>query len=105
MQDKNIEEHDISKPHRDNHCQLMLATNGKFKLNIDFKNVEFNAPALICVFPEQVHHIIEVNSPKGWIISFDPSSVDKELLQLMENKMNAPIALAQTSGLFHQTTT
>ncbi len=105
MQNENIEEHNISNPHRDNHCQLMLSTGGKFKLNIDFENVEFNAPALICVFPEQVHHIIEVNSPKGWIVSFDPSIVDKELLQLMENKMNTPIALGQTTGLFHQATT
>ncbi|MEO6177001.1 MAG: AraC family transcriptional regulator [Flavobacterium circumlabens] len=105
MKGNNSEEHDISKPHRDNHCQLMLATEGSFKLNIDFKNVEFNAPALICVFPEQVHYIIEVDSPKGWIINFDPSLVDKELLQLMENKMNAPLPLEPTANLFHQATT
>ncbi len=105
MQHKNIGEHNISNPHRDNHCQLMLTTDGKYKLNIDFKNVEFDAPALICVFPEQVHHIIEANSPKGWVVSFDPSIVDNELLQLMENKMNTPIALEQTTAFFHQTTT
>lgn len=105
MQGKTVEEHDISKPHRDNHCQLMLAIEGRFKLNIDFENIEFNAPTLICVFPEQVHYIIEVDSPKGWIINFDSSLVDKELFQLMENKMNIPLPLESTAILFHQTTT
>jgi len=104
MQDKNSKGHDISKPHRDNHCQLMLATGGSFKLNVDFKNIEFNTPNLICVFPEQVHHTIEVNSPKGWIISFDPSLVDKELFQLMENNMNISIALDPAANLFYQAT-
>ena len=37
MEDRDIEEHDISKPHRDNHCQLMFALNGTFQLNIDFE--------------------------------------------------------------------
>lgn len=104
MQDKTSEEHDISKPHRDNHCQLMLATEGRFKLNIDFENLEFNTPTLICVFPEQVHYIIEVDAPKGWVINFDPSLVDKELLELMQNKMNTPLPLEPTSILFYQTT-
>lgn len=105
MEIKNSEEHDISKPHRDNHCQLMLATEGRFKLNIDFENIEFNTPTLICVFPEQVHYIIEVDSPKGWVINFDPSLVDKELLRLMENKMTTPLPLESGTILFHQTTT
>lgn len=105
MQDKNVEEHDISKPHRDNHYQLMLATNGTFKLNIDFENIEFNTPTLICVFPGQVHHIIYVDSPKGWIINFDPSLVDNDLLQLMESKMNALVTLEKDTSLFHQLTT
>ena len=101
MEDKKVDEHDISKPHRDNHCQLMLALKGTFKLNIDFENVEFNAPALIYIFPEEVHHIIEVKDPAGWMISFDPSLVSKELLQLLENKINN-IFLLQRESYFCQ---
>ena len=37
MENPEVEEHDISKPHRDNHCQLMFALNGTFQLNIDFE--------------------------------------------------------------------
>ncbi|RUT69597.1 AraC family transcriptional regulator [Flavobacterium cupreum] len=104
MQGKTVEEHDISKPHRDNHCQLMLATEGRFQLNIDFENVEFSTPALICVFPEQVHYSIEVDAPKGWILNFDPSLADQELLQLMQNKMSTPLSLEPDSILFYQAT-
>lgn len=102
MEARDVEEHDISKPHRDNHCQLMLAVNGTFQFNIDFKNIEFTAPALICVFPEQVHHIIEVKNPKGWMISFDPSLVNKEVLLLLENKIDNPFLLQHESPFFEQ---
>lgn len=102
MEDKKTENHDISKPHRDNHCQLMVAVSGKFKLNIDFEIIEFTEPALLCVFPEEVHHIIEVKKPKGWMISFDPSLVNKEVLQLLENKINNPFLPQQESSFFKQ---
>lgn len=102
MDDREVAEHDISLPHRDNHCQLMLASDGIFKLNIDFENIEFSAPALLCIFPEQVHHIIEVQNPKGWMISFDPSLVNQEVLQLLENKINNPFLLQKESKLFDQ---
>lgn len=102
MEDQNVEEHDISKPHRDNHCQLMLALSGTYKLNIDFVNVEFSGPALLCVFPEQVHHIIDVKSPKGWMISFDTSLVNKEVFQLLENKIGNPFLLQQEPVFLQQ---
>jgi AraC family transcriptional activator of pobA len=104
MEDREVEEHDISKPHRDNHCQLMLAVSGEFKLNIDFENVEFTAPALLCIFPEEVHHILEVKNPKGWMISFDPSLASKEVLQLLDNKIHNPFLLRQESNFYHQLT-
>ncbi|WKL49668.1 helix-turn-helix transcriptional regulator [Flavobacterium pectinovorum] len=102
MEEHTDDEHDISKPHRDNHCQLMLAVAGEFKLNIDFENAEFTAPALLIVFPEEVHHIIETKDHKGWIISFDPALVNKEVLQLLQNKINNPYLLQQESAFFKQ---
>jgi AraC-like DNA-binding protein len=104
MENQEADEHDISKPHRDNHCQLMLALHGEFKLNIDFENVEFTAPALLCVFPEEVHHVIEVKSPKGWMISFDPSLVNKEVLQFLENKINNPFFLEEGLDFYRELT-
>lgn len=102
MENQEVEEHDVSKPHRDNHCQLMLAVKGEFRLNIDFEIIDFTAPALICVFPEAVHYVSEVKNPKGWMISFDPSLINKEVLQLLENKFNNPFLLDQESVFFQQ---
>jgi AraC family transcriptional activator of pobA len=104
MENQEADEHDISKPHRDNHCQLMLALHGEFKLNIDFENVEFTAPVLLCVFPEEVHHVIEVKDPKGWMISFDPSLVNKEVLQCLENKINNPFFLEEGLAFYRELT-
>lgn len=105
MQNEIREEHDISEPHRDNHFLLMFATSGYFTFNIDFKEVSFSEPTLFCVFPEQVHHIIEVKQPKGWIISFDPSLIDEEIKQLFESKFSTPISLAPQSDLYLQSLT
>jgi AraC family transcriptional activator of pobA len=105
MQNEIREEHDISEPHRDNHFLLMFATSGHFTLNIDFKEVSFSEPTLFCVFPEQVHHIIEVKRPKGWIISFDPSLIDEEIKQLFESKFSAPKAVAPQSDFYLQSFT
>ena len=102
MQDEIREEHDISKPHRDNHFLLMLATSGSFKLNIDFKEFSFADPTLLCIFPEQVHHIIEVNNPKGWIVSVDPALIDQDIQQCFESKFQNIIMLAPDSN-FYQT--
>ncbi|MDQ0594369.1 AraC family transcriptional activator of pobA [Chryseobacterium ginsenosidimutans] len=102
MENQEAEEHDVSKPHRDNHCQLMLAVKGEFRLSIDFEIIEFTAPALVCVFPEAVHYVIEVKDPKGWMISFDSSLLNKEVLQLLENKFDNPFLLQQESVFFQQ---
>jgi AraC family transcriptional activator of pobA len=100
MQDEIREEHDISTPHRDHHFLLMLATGGDFRLNIDFKEVAFAEPTLFCVFPEQVHHIIEVQKPLGWIISFDPTLMEEEIKQLFESKFHSSITLAPESDFY-----
>lgn len=61
MENREDDDHDVSKPHRDNHCQFMFAVEGDFKLNIDFENIKFTGPAMLFVFPDQVHHVIEVH--------------------------------------------
>lgn len=100
MQDEIREEHDISKPHRDHHFLLMLATSGTFKINIDFREVSFADPTLVCVFPEQVHHIIEVQKPAGWILSFDPALMEEDVKQSFESKFQGPIPMLQDSEFY-----
>lgn len=73
--------HDTSKAHRDNHYLLLMATHGQFLLNLDFNEIIIITPALLLVLPGQVHHMLKMNEPKGWILSFDPSLLDDILLQ------------------------
>ncbi len=102
MENREDDDHDVSKPHRDNHCQFMLAVEGDFKVNIDFENIEFTGPAILFVFPDEVHHVIEVHQPKGWMISFDPSLVDKEVLQLLENNFSNPLIPKKGSAFYQE---
>lgn len=102
METQEFNSHDISEPHRDDHCQLMIAVDGKFKLNIDFEYVQFTGAALLFVFPEEVHHVIEVENPKGWMLSIDCSLIDKECFQLLENKFRNPFLLQNKSTIYDQ---
>lgn len=99
------EDHDHSKPHRDQHYLLMLATHGLFKFNIDFQEVTLTAPALLLIFPGQVHHTIEMQQPDGWAIGFDPSLMDHELQLLMEKRFKGPVALDQQTDFYHHAIT
>ncbi|MEO6686116.1 MAG: AraC family ligand binding domain-containing protein, partial [Dyadobacter sp.] len=68
--------HDTITPHRDAHYLLMFATHGRFKLNLDFEELAVKAPAMLFVYPGQVHNILEIDEPQGWAVSFDPSLID-----------------------------
>lgn len=76
--------HDLEAPHRDTHYQLVLLTQGRFRLNLDFEEVAGNAPAMLLIMPGQVHQVVEVTEPQGWIITFEPSLVSEELQLLLE---------------------
>lgn len=95
------DEHAISAPHRDKHCLLMLATHGRFRLNLDFEELAIAAPALLFVFPGQVHQVLEIEEPQGWAVSFDPALLGKALQLVLETGLRAPLRL-ETQAAFCQ---
>ena len=97
--------HDHFKPHRDNHYLLMLATHGRFKINIDFKELPFDAPAMLLIPPGQVHYIIDTHEPKGWAISFDPILIAKEFGPILEKSSDGFIALDPQTAFYQRTVT
>lgn len=99
------EEHDSSKPHRDHHYLLMVATHGRFQINLDFKEWTINVPGILLISPGQVHHIVELNEPQGWAISFDPSVMDNELQAIMEKCFRSPITLDRQTAFYQQAVT
>ncbi|EDM36929.1 transcriptional regulator, AraC family protein [Pedobacter sp. BAL39] len=93
-------EHDHSKPHRDDHYLLMIATAGQFVINIDFENNIMKGPAMVLVLPGQVHHVVSASKPMGWGISIDPTLVDKEFQLILEKGFRKPLSLDKESD-FH----
>lgn len=98
--DSHDTEHDHSKPHRDDHYLLMIATGGQFVINIDFENHTIIAPAMLLIFPGQVHHIISASKPVGWVLSIDPALVDKEFQLILEKGFHLPVSLDKQSAFY-----
>lgn len=98
--DSHAAEHDHSKPHRDDHYLLMIATGGQFVINIDFENHMITAPAMLVIFPGQVHHIISARNPAGWVLSIDPALIDNELELILEKGFRLPISLDKQSAFY-----
>lgn len=101
----NMEEHhDTVTPHRDEHYLLMVAKEGRFTLNLDFELVTVEAPAMLFVFPGQVHNVVDAENPQGWALSFDPSLIDNDFQLVLENKFSGPVILDKESAFFQQLT-
>ena len=103
MQHGREDEHAVSKPHRDDHYLLMMATQGRFILNLDFDEVAFTGPALLVVLPGQVHHIIDTTDPQGWIVSFDSSLLDGEFQLVLEKGFTTPVVVDRQTDFYQQT--
>jgi AraC-like DNA-binding protein len=85
------EEHDIYAPHRDKHYLLMIAIKGHYKLMLDFKELIIDAPAMLMIFPGQVHHILEIQQPQGWSVNFDPSLISETFQRVLEKGFATPL--------------
>lgn len=101
MDESHVAEHDHSKPHRDDHYLLMIATGGDFVINIDFENNIVTAPAIVVIFPGQVHHIVSAIEPSGWGISIDPALMDKEFQLIIERGFHKPLAVDKQSAFYN----
>ncbi|MBB5637607.1 AraC-like DNA-binding protein [Pedobacter cryoconitis] len=98
-------EHDHSRPHRDDHYLLMIATSGHFVINIDFENNIITAPAMVLIFPGQIHHIVSAREPSGWGISIDQALIDKEFQIIMERGFHHSLSLDRQSAFYNHTVT
>jgi AraC family transcriptional activator of pobA len=78
------DEHRRDMMHRDNHYLMMVALEGTFRLSVDFKEINFRAPATCTIHPGQVHCLLNFNLAKGWAISFDPLLIDAQMQHIFE---------------------
>jgi len=94
------QERATASPHRDTHYLLVLATQGQYSVNLDFEPVAFVAPALLVVFPGQVHHLIGMASQQGWGISVAAALLDSDAQLLLEKVFSRPQALDVSSDFY-----
>jgi AraC family transcriptional activator of pobA len=95
-----ISEHDHSRPHRDDHYLLVLATSGDLGITIDFENITVVTPMMLLILPGQIHHLFSISNLKGWAISIDPSLIDKEFQLIFERGLQQPLSLAINSTFY-----
>ncbi|KLT64702.1 AraC family transcriptional regulator [Pedobacter sp. BMA] len=101
--ERHVAEHDLSKPHRDDHYLIMVAIGGDFIIDIDFEKNVVTAPAILLINPGQIHHIISTNKPEGWAMSIDPALIDLEFQSILEKGFNRPLILEPASAFYNHT--
>ncbi|AII50679.1 helix-turn-helix domain-containing protein [Hymenobacter sp. APR13] len=97
-------EHPVAMPHRDAHYLLLLATAGTFTLSLDFEAFPGTGPALAVVFPGQVHEFRAQPGLRGWMLSFDPTLLEADLQQALEEGLRGPRQLERDSAFYAQAT-
>lgn len=104
-QTESEKDHDVHAPHIDKHYLLLIGLAGDFHLMLDFRKVKLSMPAILLICPGQVHHIIKAEQPRGWAISFDPSLIEEDDQQLLEQNFSAPYILSLADSLQQQLVT
>lgn len=98
LQTKKIGQHDISKPHRDDHYLLLFAFKGSFHFKIDFNDVILKAPFVLKIEPNQVHQLIESNNAVAWTVGIEEFILEKEFQSFLETKLIEPLSLTNKSN-------
>lgn len=90
---------------------LFILQSGRGQLLLDFEELHFSSPAFFLIRPEQVHSLIDYQSPEGWLIAFEPGVLAPELVQLAHSLTLTSIpelttdalgSIYELSGLLHK---
>jgi len=91
--------HNITDVHRDDHYSLMFAFQGNYHFRIDFEDVIIKAPFVLKIAPGQVHQLIEVNGPGGWVLAIEEFVLEAELQHYLLTGLSRPISLKDAANL------
>jgi len=90
---ENYKNHEVAAPHRDDHFTLLVVKSGIFELMIDFERVTLDKSAVVLIRPEQVHQMISVSNPGGWLLNVETTAVNPKLLALLYHQNINPVLL------------
>jgi len=93
--------YEISKPHRHDFYYCVLSEEGEMELEVDFENVVLTDQTLFLSYPGQIHQINSARMEKGWFLAFDPSILDEQLKDILDQCLSqvilVPLSPEQTT--------
>ncbi|MDA3893382.1 MAG: helix-turn-helix transcriptional regulator [Salinivirgaceae bacterium] len=60
----------VDSPHRHDYYTIILVKEGRGKHFVDFQEFDITDNSVYFIYPGQVHQVIPVGEPKGWVITF-----------------------------------
>lgn len=94
----------ISEPHRHDFYYCLLVDKGKMEMEVDFKKVLLVDQTLFLSYPGQIHQINSARLERGWFLAFDPSILDEQLKNTLDQCLSeiilTPLSPEQSSGLY-----
>lgn len=96
--------YEISQPHRHDFYYCVLVDKGKMELEVDFEKIKITDQSLFLSYPGQIHRIISAPTERGWFLAFDPSMLDEQLKNILDQCLSeiilVPLSPEQSANLF-----
>lgn len=97
------QEYKISEPHRHDFYYCVLVDKGNMEMEVDFKKVRLIDQTLFLSYPGQIHQINSARMEHGWFLAFDPSMLDEQLKNILDQCLSeiilTPLSPEQSAGL------
>jgi len=93
----------VSEPHRHDFYYCVLVDKGSMEMEVDFKKVRLIDQTLFLSYPGQIHEINSARMEHGWFLAFDPSMLDEQLKNILDQCLSeiilTPLSPEQSTGL------
>lgn len=90
---KKTSRYEISQPHRHDFYYCVLLDKGSMDLNVDFQKVQISDQSLFLSYPGQIHQVNAVQMERGWFLAFDPSILNEQLKNILDQCLSEVILL------------
>jgi len=76
--------YEISQPHRHDFYYCIVSESGEMELEVDFQKILITDQNLFLSYPGQIHQINSAKMEKGWFLAFNPSILDDQLKDILD---------------------
>jgi AraC-like DNA-binding protein len=93
IEKSSLTSYEISQPHRHDFYYCVLLDKGKMELEVDFQKIQLTNQSLFFSYPGQIHQINSARMERGWFLAFDPSLLDEQLKNILDQCLSEVILL------------